>query len=347
MAYCQQQTTTADYDAGLFPSQRLKLKDKEYRKEDNNIFFTGLVVWTLRAYNGKLTLPNHLMADTICARGARNYPKYRNKDSLWTYNFWQTRPSRHFPNDPYFSQKKKYQLPDDLDDTSILYLSENHGDSLNHWLKHQMALHANRSKKTIHSTHRKYKHLIAYNTWFGKRMPVDFDICVQANALRFVLDKRLELDEHDLETIHLIRDMVIANEHLKEPAYISPHYQNTSIILYHLARLVAAHPEHHGLQEIRNKLIQDIQQQKKVVTHPMEKLLLSTSLLRFDIPCPLEKSIVQKDFDGFYFFIANMTSTLPNPFKRWFLHSKKTKFYYQSEGYYWCLVWENEMLQLP
>jgi hypothetical protein len=342
---CQKTSSDGFYEAGLFPSQRLHLKRKDYRKEDNAIFFTGLIVWTLRSQKGNLSLPNQLVVDSVCARAIRNYPRYKNKDGGCTYNFWQTNPSQHFPNDPYFSKKKKYILPDDLDDTAILYLSENHGDSLNHCLKHEMASHANRSKKTIQNTYRKYKHLIAYSTWFGKKMPIDFDVCVQANALRFVLDKRLEWDEHDIETIHLLRDIVLANEHLDDPAYVSPHYQNSSVILYHLARLVAAYPKKHGLAEMKEKLVHDIQVQFLLVQDPMEKLLLHSSLLRFGIRPEISVSVQQKDFSSFYFFVANMTSTLPNPFKGWWASSKRTNFYYQSEAYYWCLMWENELLK--
>ena len=345
IADCQQQKQGEFYDVGLFPSQRIHLKRKNYRKEDNNIFFTGLVVWTLRSQRGNLISGNQTLVDSICVRAVRNYPRYRNRQGGITYNFWQTQPSLHFPNDPSLSKKKKYMLPDDLDDTSVLYLSENQGDSLNHQLKHEMALHANRSKKTIHNTRRKYKHLIAYSTWFGKHMPIDFDLCVQTNALRFVMDKRLEWDEHDIETIHLIRDMVLANEHLDRPSFVSPHYQQSSVILYHLARLVAAHTKQHGLAEIKEKLIQDLKTQGQRVQHPMERLLLHTSLLRFGIQPDFAVEVQEKDFDDFYFFVANMTSTLPNPLKGWFAKSKRFNFYYQSKAYYWGLVWENEMLQ--
>lgn len=348
IAICQRQKTDANYEAGLFPSQRVYLKKDDYTREDNNVFFTGLITWTLRSYNGKLTLVNHLLADSICTKAVRTYMLYKNKHGGITYNFWQTHPSRHFPNDEYFSARDKYALPDDLDDTAILYLSNSHGDSLEHALKHQMALHANRSKGTaINNTFRKYRHLIAYSTWFGKHMPVDFDLCVQTNAMRFVLDNRLEMDEHDIETLDLIRDMVLADEHLKEGSYVSPHYQNPVIILYHLARLVSAHPKQHGLADIKDKLIKDLQNQKALVKHPMEKLLLSTSLLRFGIPQESMSYLTAEDFNGFYFFVANMTSTMVNSIKKSMADSKRTNFYYQCEGYYWCLLWENEMLQLP
>jgi hypothetical protein len=346
IAILQKQMPDANYQAGMYPSQRLSISEEENAREDDNVFFTGLIVWTLKSVRHELPMRNQVFIDTMSAKAMRNYPRYKNKHGGPTYNFWQTNPSRHFPNDPYFSKRKKYMLPDDLDDTAILYLSGNFSDSLKHAVKHLMSQHANRSKETIQSTYRKYKHMAAYSTWFGKQMPIDFDICVQANALRFVLDNKLELDEHDIETIHLLKDMVAAGEHVKSAHYISPHYKNPNVVLYHLSRLVAAHPEHHGLVEMKPQLIQDLYAQMKTATHPMERLLLQTSLLRFGEPVR-DKIVVSKhDMETFYFFVANMTSTFPNPLKGMFAKNVWTNFYYRCEAYYLTLLFENEVLRL-
>ena len=330
------------YSVGLFPSTRKYLKSKHYKRQDDNVFFTGLIVWTLRSQQLLLNTENSKIVDSICAKAIRNYPNYRNKYGDCTYNFWQPKPNRHFPNDHYFSSRKKYALPDDLDDTSILYLSENHSDSLKNCLRTKMTKHANGNSIYINNTFRKYKHDVAYNSWFGNKIDVDFDICVQSNALRWVLDNRFVLNKYDSATIGLLKKMILADEHIHYAHYISPHYQKTSIVLYHLARLIAPHPEY--FTEIKDKLITDIQQQLNIVKHPMEKLLLATSLARFGVISEQKLKLNKSDFEDFYFFVANMTSVAPNPFKRWFAKCKRTNFYYESEGYYFALLLEYECL---
>ena len=332
------------YSAGLFASTRNYLKSKHYERQDDNVFFTGLVVWTLRNQQLFLSAENTKIVDSICAKAVSNYPSYRNKYGDCTYNFWQPKPNRHFPNDHYFSSRNKYALPDDLDDTAILYLSGNHSDSLKNCLRTKMAKHANGNPTYINNTFRKYKYETAYNSWFGNKIDVDFDICVQSNALRWVLDNHYILDKHDSATIQLLKKMVLADEHIEYAHYISPHYQKSTIVLYHLARLIATHPDY--FVEIKQKLINDIIQQTGIAKHPMEKLLLASSLARFSVFSEERLRLIKSDFDGFYFFVANMTSVAPNPLKRWFARCKRTNFYYESEGYYYTLLLEYECLML-
>ena len=340
---CQRTYSDSFYTSGLFPSKRVYLKQKNYKRDDDNIFFTGLIVWTLRSQRDKLNEKNKIVLDSICAKASYNFPLYRNKYGDCTYNFWQPKPGRHFPNDRFFSKRKKHALPDDLDDTAVIYLADNQPDSLKKKLKDKMALHANGNGRWIHNTFRKYKHRRAYNTWFGRRMRVDFDLSVHCNAMRWILDNNLELNQYDHETINLIQDMVLAGEHIENAHYVSPHYQLPSIVLYHLSKLVSAHPAIFPL--IKNQIINDLQNQLKVTVNPMEKLLMQTSLARFGIFQKAE-ILSQKDFDGFYYFVANMTSVTPNPIKGWFAKSKVTNFYYRCEGFYWCLLLENECLNL-
>lgn len=335
-----------NYPAGLFPSQRAYLPGKKAAKEDNNIFFTGLIAWTLKSIRADLSAKNQAVVDGVTAKATANYYRYRNKDGRPVYNFWQTQPSRHFPNSRYFSQRKKYIIPDDLDDTSILYLSADFSDSLKLAVKKLMAENANGQKRQVRNTFRRYKKIPAYSTWFGKNMPVDFDICVQANGMRFVLDHQLELNQFDSATIRLMKDMLVARKHIRRPHYTSPHYQNTSIILYHLARLVAAHPEHALLVDFTPLLIKDLKREMQRADNGMEKILMQTSLSWLNDSTGERIEVTQKDWDDFYFFVANMTSVFPNPIKGIFANSRKTNFFYRSEAYYLTLLLENEIERL-
>lgn len=336
----------ANYNSGIFPSQRCYLTGKNIEREDDNIFFTGLIVWTLNSLKPRLSQNNQEIVDQISKQAITNYHLYQNKDGRVGFNFWQTRPSKHFPNSRYFSSRRKFIIPDDLDDSAILFLSTNFSDSLKQALKLLLAENANGQKSTIKNTFRKYKHYAAYSTWFGKNMPVDFDICVQANGLRFVLDNGFQLNRFDSATIDLIKDMVISGDYLKRPAFVSPHYQKPEIILYHLARLVAAHPAQKKLVEIKPQLLMDIQGQMKKTTNRLSLLLLQTSLLRLGYNCDKEFKPTENDLYNFYFFVANMTSVFPNPIKGLFVKSRVTNFFYRSEAYYFTLILENELYKM-
>jgi hypothetical protein len=340
---CQRSYSDSLYQKGLFPSKRIYLHRKNYKRDDDNIFFTGMIVWTLRSQQTKMNEANKVLTDSICARAVQNYVRYQNKQGDCSYNFWQTNPSRHFPNDDFFSKRKKHSLPDDLDDTSVLYLSESQPDSLITRLKDKMGQHTNGYGRWIYNTFRKYKHRRAYNTWFGKRMRVDYDLSVQCNAMLWVLNNKLPFNQFDFETIRLIEDMVLANEHIRYAHYVSPHYQKPAIVLYHLARLVSAHPA--TFPRIKDKIVLDIENELKKSQVSMEKLLLNTSLARFGIAQKESPVLTEKDFNNFYFFVANLSSIMPNPIKRWFAKNSWTNFYYQCEGYYWTLLLENECMK--
>lgn len=334
------------YKQGMFPSQRIYLSKKRPAKEDDNIFFTGLIVWTLKTIKEGMSVENRQIVDALCEKAQKNYSRYRNKDGGPTYNFWQTKPSGHFPNSAYFSAREKYILPDDLDDTSIIYLSADFTDSLKEAVKKLIAENANGTKRTIRNTYKKYKRIPAYSTWFGKNMPVDFDICVQANGLRFVLDNGFPLNKYDSATIQLISHMVVSGKYLKRTPYNAPHYQKASIILYHLARLIAAHPLHKELYDLKPVLVCDIRLQMQKVTNGMERVLLQTSLLRLGERVAERIVVLPGDMQAFYFFVANMTSVFPNPVKGLFAGSRKTNFFYHSQAYYLILLLEHEMLRL-
>ena len=197
------------------------------------MFFTGLIAWTLRANKSALAEQEKQIADSIISRSIAAYPAYRNKDGLETYNFWRTNPSGHFPNGIFFSKFRKFRIPDDIDDTSIIYLSSDHPIEEVETLKERMIQHANLSKLKIKNTFKKYRDLKAYSTWFGKKMPIDFDVCVLTNTLNFIYKYKLPLNEYDSASIKFIQSVLLADEHIKKPFYVARHYRKTSVILYH------------------------------------------------------------------------------------------------------------------
>jgi hypothetical protein len=86
------------YPAGAFPSQR----GKHQLKEDNTIFFTSSIAFTLKNNKTNLSKRNQKRVDSICIQAISNYKRYQNKTGIFTYNFWQTNPPQYFPNSHFY-----------------------------------------------------------------------------------------------------------------------------------------------------------------------------------------------------------------------------------------------------
>lgn len=266
------------YAAGLFPSKRFHLYFP-LEREDNNIFFTASIVFILKNLREKLSKEDQKLVDEICNKAIANYPDYKNKDGLDTYNFWRTDGSAHFPNGNILSHIKKVRIPDDADDTSLIYLTSNPSHHKVLWLKDKLAQHANLSKKQISNTFPEYKNLKAYSTFFGKNMFIEFDLCVLCNILYFVFQNKLELNEHDHDSISFIRSVIEKKQYLGRSFYASHSYPSASVILYHVARLLEKF-EVSGLSDIKMNVVADLKMLFEKEKDEMNKVILSTSLLR-------------------------------------------------------------------
>jgi hypothetical protein len=293
-----------------------------------------------------LSHKNTSLVDSIIKKAVANYPKYKNKDQWPIYNFWQTSPSRHFPNDRILSKLRKFKLPEDFDDTSIIYLTDEHDEKETTWLKEEMKNFVNLKTHKIESTFDEYKNLQAYSTWFGQNMPIDFDICVLTNALGMVYQYQVPLNKYDSASLFLIKDMVDKNYHLSDPAYISPHYKESPVILYHLARFISKFkPE--GFEGTKLQIIDDIKRELEMDNTFMENILLSTALMKLS-GCPSENKLnafSENDIGSYNFFVANMASTLSNPWKKWLGYSDTFEFPYVCEAYDYTLILENLVLR--
>ena len=332
------------YPAGMFPSQRGK-----HRREDNNIFFTSLVAFTLKNNETHLSESNRKRVDSICNSAIKNYNRYQNKTGVFTYNFWQTNPPNFFPNSHFLSKHSYFNIPDDIDVGSFVYLTN---PSLNPHVpefKSIMESHANLSNKKIKNTFRKYRKYKAYSTWIGKKMPIEFDICVLTNALYFVYENKLPLNKNDSASILLIRDMVLSGKYLKQSYYLSPSYKNPSIVLYHLARLLGDN-NIPMLDTCWEQITGDIR--LSLIRRPpfMEQVMLSSALMKMGKTprIPLDNPIsLDKEFQKFSFFNANMFSTHARPALRFLSRGKTFDIPFYNKAFCLSLLVEYENLSAP
>ncbi|WP_298389929.1 hypothetical protein [Hydrotalea sp.] len=347
----QQVAVHPHFTTGTFPAYRTYHFNSP--KADDNIFFTGLIVFTLQQLYPLVAQTDKVIIDSIVKRAKPAFNSFKNKTGRNTYNFWQTQPSIFFPNGGWLNWMNRLMaLPDDMDDTVISLLALNTDSTTAQAVHNLMQLYTNlHNGKMIHNTKKLLKEFQAYSTWFGNKMPIDFDVCVLANVLYFVQYYQLPFSKADSAAVNVIKKSIEENYILKNAVIISPHYQRTPVILYHLARLMSL-PGFHALDNYKSSLIQSAQNiLMKPSTHYFDKIILASALLKWNQSIPHNFSIkippLHQFFtaDNFVFFKANMGSILPLPFKNIFEKLGIGEFDYDAPAYNMVLLLEYLLLQ--
>ena len=310
------QSTGADgYSEGLFPTQRTH-RYFPYAVEDDTIFPTAVTIYTLQQVREALSERSQQRIDEVARKAVANYPKYLNNQGLMMYNFWQNVPEeRFFPNGKLLRRFRNFHLPEDIDTTAYVYLTQPHDRRDVRWLKERLILDTNRHRRRIRNTLPKYRHLRAYSTWLGEaNMPIDFDVCALSNLLLFIFRHDLPLNEHDHAALGFITAVVDNDDHLNHPFEVSPWYGRPAVILYHVARLAATF-EIPDLETRRAKLARDLHAQAERTPAFMERLLLSTSLMRLGEAPLVTRYLDDLDaaFDRFSFFVGSILTPIDNP----------------------------------
>ncbi|GAB3259219.1 hypothetical protein GCM10027347_22640 [Larkinella harenae] len=333
------------FPAGLVPSYRANPLILGYHRADTNIFFTAITVFTLQQIRSRLSVNLQKTVDQIVEKAVRHYPDFQNKDGLKTYNFYVTpkngRPSGHFPNGLFLNRLEHFRLPDDADDTAIVYLTGNPSREDLLWLKQKLMQHANLATRQVEDTFPEYVNLRAYSTWFGKNMPVEFDVSVLCNLLFCIFHYQLPLNQHDYDSLEFIRSVVAKGQYRTDPFRCSHSYPRAPLILYHVALLLAAfRPE--PLESLRPQLIQDAYQLLNDGLPVMDQVVVSTSLLllgekppRIDVSTISENEVRQ-----YSFFIAGMLTASQNPLLNRLAQSRLVRMDWTCEAHSLALLVE-------
>ena len=347
------QQTNTGFPPGIFPSTRVYAYNKNNSKNDPNVFFTGLIVHTLKKYQKQCTPYQQGLIQQIVKDGLSSVGLFKNKSGRDTYNFWRTDTPQIFPNAGWLNTFDKSQsLPDDLDDTVILLWAEEASRERAAVVHDTMQLFANTKGKTVKNSLPAFKKLPAYSTWFGKKMPIDFDMAVLCNVLSFVNAYDLQWTDSDSASLQLITTAIDNNWHLNKADFISPHYAKPAVIMYHIARLLTAGNQQNiqTLTALKPTLLKQTDSLLAISKDPLEAILLNTARVHFGgIPndesqTPDQAAIEQSKYP---FFIANMASMLPSPVKRPLSKLAFVKFEYRCPAYNLALLWENRYLCVP
>jgi hypothetical protein len=341
---------SGEFYAGTFPSYRECGGTPHNFQPDNNIFYTTVAAFTLQNMLPHLSDTDKTIAEGIISTIQKAYPYYRNKHGYPYYGFWATNDPI-MPHTYYFKYLKQvFGQGEDADDTVMILMTDSSSDKDVTDLKKRLEDVANLSspKRKIISTYNKYKNIPAYSTYLGSRTTPDFDFAVQCNILYFVLDKHLPFVKQDSATLHLVTEMVRNREYMKAPVYLSPYYVRSSILIYHVVRLMSAFkiPE---LEVYQQQLINDAQKEFDASTNVMDKILLSTSLIKLGAQPQLPPFTTINQFENsnqqqFIFFQARAAYSYPSPFKQIFLHWSYINYYFYCPAYYKILWLENLVL---
>jgi hypothetical protein len=176
-------------------------------------------------------------------------------------------------------------------------------------------------------------------------MYVEFDACVLSNVLYYIFAYDLPRNRHDRDSLSYIRSIIETDRYRTEPFRCAHQYPRTSLIIYHVARLIAAFdPEE--LRPIKSKLLEDAGALFDGETHPMYRVLLATSLLRLgQVPERIAtEAFEEKDFKGFYFFIAGLLTAYEHPLLYRLAPGKLFHMHWTCRVHCWTLLVEYEVL---
>ena len=333
------------FPPGLLPSYRRNPLLLGYNRPDTNVFFTAITVFTLQQIRPKLAPVLQEKVDGIVQKAIQQYSDFQNKDGLKTYNFYKTpqrgQPSGHFPNGHLLHHIDHFRLPDDADDTAMVYLTSNpsHEDLI--WLKHKLTEHANLTTRQVEDTYADYVNLRAYSTWFGKNMPVEFDASVLCNLLFCIFQYGLPLNQHDYDSLEFIRSVIGTGRYRQEPFRCSHSYPRATLILYHVAGLLTAfRPK--PLESIREPLIRDAHQMLKDGLPVMDQVIVSTSLLQLGEKPPRidVRAIPETEIREYSFFIAGMLTASQNPLLNRMAQSRLVRMDWTCEAHSLALLLE-------
>jgi len=340
-----QVTTNGEFYTGAFPSFRECGGAPHNYQPDNNIFFTAITAFTLRNMLPYLNCSDKVIAKKIISNTAIAYPYYKDQYGYPYYNFWPTH-TPILPHSYYFRYLKSvFGQGEDADDSVMILMTSNNDDSSNKALKKRLVEVSNLSSgRKIISTYKKYRNYPAYSTYIGERMTPDFDFAAHCNILYFMFDKKLPLIKQDSTTIHLLAEMIKNHEYMKTPTYLSPYYVKSSILLYHVTRLIAAFhiPE---LEQYKQQLIADSKQLLKKSNNIMDQIILRTSLLRLGADAPALNISSLDEFEKsnqkqYIFFQARAAFSYPTPFKQIFLHWSYITYYFYCPAFNKTLLLE-------
>ncbi len=265
----------------------LSKRGNSLSKNDNNLFFT------LSAFH-LITDDHPELRETIESNVSKNLDSYKNKDGRLTYNFWRTKPYEQFPNSVILSKLKHFWIPDDLDCTALSCFFQSREDVLA--LQRFLVDYKTVARKTYD---KKSYEFSGYSTWLGNKMSLEVDVCVISNYLFLLSSKKIELNKTETSMLLFLEKMIIDSVWITSPFQVSPNYQKSHIIGWHLSRISNLY----SLQ-VKSKLISDLKKEENRAESFEYEVFTDLALHELSQPPMFDPLNGQKKND---FFIDNFT----------------------------------------
>jgi len=334
------------FPEGIYPSYRQN-KYLFYKRPDTNIFYTATIVFILNQIKHKVSEKSQAIIELITEKAIKNYPDFQNKDGLKTYNFWQTKPSNHFPNGFIFKHLDHFRIPDDIDDTALIYLTLPHSKEDVAWLKGKLKLHTRPHPPAPEGELKKSPPLGVrgaggvYSTWFGKNMPIEHDACALCNLMYLFEKHQLPYNEYDEAVFVFLREVILQEEYITNAFKVAHNYATTPLIIYHYARLLGDF-EIKQLEICREKLIKKTRELLDNELVMMNKVILEIALLKLDKEYWFTNNQlpVTNNQSPLTYFIAGLLSSYRNPILYFFAPMKITQMEWKCEAHDLALLVE-------
>ena len=296
-----------------------------YKRADDNVFYQALLAFTLQRVAPRLPAAQAQVLNEISQKITARYWQFQSVPGLASYAFWQTHPVRRFwPNGYYFHRDEFFRPPDDADDTAIIYLTSSQTQENKRWLREaKYPQHTNLNGRRIVTTIEEWKDKPAYTTFFGRDMPLGFDVSVMANVLYWVYREGFALTEHDEACQWIIEDTLRRSLWDTNPYLASPYYPFGSHILYNITRLLA---DHDNAFTQRLRLLAKTEVEKALVqkTHsPVQRLKLEIAWMKLGGVLPLTEAEIytrqtwpEANHD-FHFFVLGLPTEYDLKIAQW------------------------------
>lgn len=225
----QRKAKSLGFPAGSIPSYRVYPLVK-VRRADPNVFFPALIAVKLNEWRALMTTDQVARANDIVKGIADTFPLYKSRRGRIHYNFWPTSPDVPFPNGRWLHQFDFFRLPDDIDDTALVYGALCHDREVVESLQADVERHLTTfypEKPTI------------YAAWLGDKMPWVTDACAMVNLLSLFRAHGLTSTEFMAHTDAQIERIITEGSYVKAPYQSAPYYPDTAVIAYHLSKWLA------------------------------------------------------------------------------------------------------------
>lgn len=314
-----------------------------YLRVENNFFNTALTIFQLQRLKPFLNTHEVAIFDEVCAKAIANYPLYLSRTGKPRYNFWQTRPDKHFPNGYVLGKFLRFRPADDADDTVLAYLTAPHSPQQHQWLRDELSAYANGAKKWSRSMPHALAQLPVYATFFVDKMDVSTDLCVLSNILYWVFSQRFTNNIHDEASLEYIYRCIQAKLHLTKPVMVSRYYPYPVVIMYHVARLIA-HFKPEKLLPLIPQLVDELQQLLRQPSKPFLTHILACNalyMLRHVPPPMFDHQSVKSDFSlHFSYFAYPITVEYKGAIAQKLARSEFTHMQFYCRAFFLSLVLE-------